>query len=137
MSTLFTQEVTLTDEDFRQISKIVYDHCGINLHDGKKELIRARLAKKLRAGKFSSFPEYMEFVQSDKTGRAFSDFIDVLSTNLTSFFRENQHFEYVKNVLLPNGLLSQKAKTRQHPHPGLECGLLIRRRTVFHCHYAA
>ncbi len=101
-SSLFSQEVTLTEKDFAQISQIVYDHCGINLHDGKKELIRARLAKKLRAGKFTSFPEYMEHVQSDKTGRAFSDFIDVLSTNLTSFFRENQHFEYVKNVLLPN-----------------------------------
>lgn len=109
MSTLFAQEVTLTDEDFRQISQIVYDHCGINLHDGKKELIRARLAKKLRAGRFRSFPEYMEFVQSDKTGRAFSDFIDVLSTNLTSFFRENQHFEYVKNVLLPR-IIEKKRK---------------------------
>ncbi|MHC4551767.1 MAG: CheR family methyltransferase [Planctomycetota bacterium] len=110
MSALFTQEVTLTEEDFQQISRIVYDHCGINLHDGKKELIRARLAKKLRAGNFNSFPEYLEHIQSDKTGRSFSDFIDVLSTNLTSFFRENQHFEYVKNVLLPR-IIDKKRKT--------------------------
>lgn len=101
MQAIFSQEVTLTDDDFRQISSIVYDHCGINLHDGKKELIRARLAKKIRAGKFKSFPEYLEHIQSDKSGRSFSDFIDVLSTNLTSFFRENQHFDYVKNTLLP------------------------------------
>ena len=109
-TSLFVQEVTLTEKDFAQISQIVYDHCGINLHDGKKELIRARLAKKLRAGKFNSFPEYMEHVKSDKTGRAFSDFIDVLSTNLTSFFRENQHFEYVKNVLLPT-IIAKKQKS--------------------------
>ena len=101
MQTFLSKEVVLTEEDFRQISQLVYDHCGINLHDGKKELIRSRLAKKMREGRFNSFPEYMEYIQSDKTGRAFSDFIDSLSTNLTSFFRENQHFEYVKDVLLP------------------------------------
>lgn len=110
MQALFTQELTLTDKDFRLISQLVYDHCGINLHEGKKELIRARLAKKLRAGKFTSFPEYMEHVQEDKSGREFSDFIDMLSTNLTSFFRENQHFEYVKNVLLPK-LIEKKQKS--------------------------
>ncbi len=110
MQAIFTQEVTLTEDDFRQISQIVYDHCGINLHDGKKELIRARLAKKLRAGKFSSFSEYMKHIQSDESGRAFSDFIDVLSTNLTSFFRENQHFEFLKDTLLPR-LIAKKQKS--------------------------
>lgn len=109
MSALFTEEVILTEEDFRRVSQIVYDHCGINLHDGKKELIRARLAKKLRAGGFRTFSEYMEHVAEDESGREFSDFIDVLSTNLTSFFRERQHFEYVENVLLPR-LIEKKQR---------------------------
>lgn len=113
MSTLFTEEVILTDDDFRRVSQIVYDHCGINLHDGKKELIRARLAKKLRAGGFKTFSEYMEHLSKDESGREFSDFIDVLSTNLTSFFRENQHFEYVKTRLLP-ALIERKQRDNNY-----------------------
>jgi len=112
MSTLFADDVVLTDEDFQQVSKIVYDHCGINLHDGKKELIRARLAKKLREGGFRTFSEYMDVVSRDPSGKEFTSFIDVLSTNLTSFFRERQHFEYLQNELLPR-LVETKSK-RSH-----------------------
>ena len=50
METLSAQNFVLTERDFRKISKLVYEHCGINLHVGKKELIRARLAKRLRIG---------------------------------------------------------------------------------------
>lgn len=111
MATFTTEEVVLSDEDFSRISQMVYDHCGINLHDGKKELIRARLAKRLRAGRFKTFSDYMEHVQKDETGREFSDFIDTLSTNLTSFFREQQHFDYVQNTLLPR-LIAKKQKEK-------------------------
>jgi chemotaxis protein methyltransferase CheR len=109
MAALFTEDVILTEDDFSRISQIVYDHCGINLHDGKKELIRARLSKKLRLGGFRTFSQYMEHIAEDETGREFSDFIDVLSTNLTSFFRERQHFEYLSQVLLPR-LIEKKVK---------------------------
>lgn len=109
MATMFTDDVILTEDDFSRISQIVYDHCGINLHDGKKELIRARLSKKLRLGGFRTFSQYMEHIAEDQTGREFSDFIDVLSTNLTSFFRERPHFEYLSQVLLPR-VIEKKAK---------------------------
>jgi chemotaxis protein methyltransferase CheR len=59
MNTLVVQDVVLSERDFRKISDMVYKHCGINLHAGKKELVRARLAKRLRLGKFKTFPEYM------------------------------------------------------------------------------
>ena len=113
MSTLFAEEVNLTDEDFQQVSQIVYDHCGINLHDGKKELIRARLAKKLREGGFRTFSDYMNHLSNDASGKEFSAFIDVLSTNLTSFFRERQHFEYLQNNLLPR-LVEKKSKQNNY-----------------------
>lgn len=109
MPALFTDEVVLTDDDFRHISQLVYDHCGINLHDGKKELIRARLAKKLREGGVRTFSQYMDRLSRDPSGREFASFIDVLSTNLTSFFRERQHFEYLQNHLLPR-LVEKKSK---------------------------
>jgi len=109
MKTLTVQNVVLSEGDFRKISNIIHKHCGINLHNGKKELVRARLAKRLRLGKFETFPEYIKHVLEDKTGREFSILVDSLSTNLTSFFREAQHFEFLQNTFLP-ALLEQKRK---------------------------
>lgn len=111
METLTVENVVLSEKEFRKISDLVYEHCGINLHDGKKELVRARLAKRLRLGNFKTFPEYMRHVLADKTGREFSILIDSLSTNLTSFFRERQHFEFLRSSFLPP-LLERKRKNR-------------------------
>jgi len=110
METLTVDALVLTERDFRKISDLVYEHCGINLHEGKKELVRARLAKRLRLGNFKTFPEYMKHVLADKTGNEFSILIDSLSTNLTSFFREGQHFEFLRSSFLPM-LLDQKRKS--------------------------
>lgn len=107
MSTLTIDNMTLSDRDFLHIREIMYKHCGINLHEGKKELVRARLAKHLRKGNCKSFGEYLKQVYQDKTGRAFSDLVDSLSTNLTSFFREKQHFAFLERTLLPQ-LLQRK-----------------------------
>ena len=107
METLTAQNIVLSESDFRKISNMVYEHCGINLHAGKKELVRARLAKRLRLGNFRTFPEYMNHVLRDKTGKEFSLLIDSLSTNLTSFFREKQHFDFLQTHFLP-ALLDRK-----------------------------
>ena len=95
--TLLIEEVVLSERDFRKISDLVYKHCGINLHMGKKELVRTRLAKRLRRGNFKTFKDYLKFVLADKTGKEFSILVDALSTNLTHFFRENQHFEFLRD----------------------------------------
>jgi len=101
MSTMLIDNVVLSDEDFRAISDMVYDHCGIHLHDGKKELVRARLAKLLRQRGCAEFPQYMRHVLEDTSGREFSLLIDAVSTNLTSFFREEGHFEFLAGRFLP------------------------------------
>lgn len=108
MNTLAVQEVALSEKDFRRISDLVYEHCGINLHAGKKELVRARLAKRLREGRFDTFSEYIRHVLEDPTGREFSVLVDSLSTNLTKFFREDQHFEYMRTQLLPRIIASKQ-----------------------------
>jgi chemotaxis protein methyltransferase CheR len=107
MSTLIVDSPTLTEEEFSHISELVYKHCGINLHEGKKELVRSRLAKYVREGNFQNFEEYLHHVLEDRTGRAFSEMVDSISTNLTSFFRERQHFDYLRQEFLP-GWLEQK-----------------------------
>lgn len=105
-------KLTLTDAEFEQISDRVYQHCGINLHDGKKELVRSRLAKILRVGRFESFSRYMEHVAADTTGQAFSELIDSLSTNLTSFFRESVHFDYLATGYLPELIARRRSQNQ-------------------------
>lgn len=103
----------LTDAEFERISAMVYDYCGINLHDGKKELVRSRLAKMLRQRSLENFSQYIAAVANDASGQAMSELIDSISTNLTSFFREPIHFDYLANSYLPQ-LLARKQADNQH-----------------------
>ena len=109
MGVLTVDNITLTEKDFRMVSEVIYEHCGIHLHEGKKELVRARLAKQIRVGGFADVQDYLNHVFKDKTGRAFSIMVDSLSTNLTSFFRESQHFNYLQQMHLP-ALMQRKQK---------------------------
>lgn len=89
----------LRDVDFQKISRFVYEMCGINLHDGKKELVKARLSKRLRSGNFSSFSDYFKFVTTQEGTDELINMIDSLSTNLTSFFREEKHFHKLQDII--------------------------------------
>ena len=102
----------LSDRDFHRISGLIHQHCGINLHDGKKELVRARLAKRVRHGCFRSFREYVEYALNDLSGNEFGELVDCLTTNTTSFFREERHFDYLRSTLLP-ALIAGKGRTGQ------------------------
>jgi len=110
MGSLIADSPTLSEDEFSRISQIVYKHCGINLHEGKKELVRGRLAKFVRLGNFGSFDEYLRHVLEDRTGHAFSELVDSLSTNLTSFFREHQHFDYLRQEFLPAWLEQKRGR---------------------------
>jgi chemotaxis protein methyltransferase CheR len=105
-------DLVLSEAEFQQVSDLVYQHCGINLHEGKKELVRARLAKRLRILKIKSFSDYVNYAVNDPTGDEFTMLIDSVSTNLTGFFRENQHFEYLYNVFYPR-LIQRKKESGQ------------------------
>ena len=85
----------LTTKQFKQFSDIVYQECGINLHDGKQQLLKARLAKRIRATGIGSVREYLGRLTNDP--RELVSFIDAVSTNHTFFFRERHHFEYLQD----------------------------------------
>ena len=89
----------LRESDFQKISRLVYEQCGINLHDGKKELVKARLGKRLREGNFGTFREYYRHVTTDEGRDELIMMIDSLSTNLTYFFREAGHFDKLRKIL--------------------------------------
>ena len=94
----------LTDAQFERISGSVYRICGIDLSSGKRELVRARLTKRIRKLDLPGFEEYLEFLSSDSSGDELTAMLDAISTNLTSFFREPAHFEHLKNRVLPDTL---------------------------------
>ncbi len=91
----------LTARDLATIRRLVYEKSGIALHEGKGALITARLQKRLRARGVRSFREYIRYVQADPSGDELTALIDAITTNHTAFFREPQHFTFLRDVVLP------------------------------------
>ncbi|MBW2308213.1 MAG: protein-glutamate O-methyltransferase CheR [Deltaproteobacteria bacterium] len=100
----------LTDKEFENFRRLVYDKCGINLHLGKKELVQARLGKRMRAGNFTSFRDYYNYVVDDPSGNELTHLLDAISTNQTHFFREPQHFQFLCETALPEVLKANGGK---------------------------
>jgi chemotaxis protein methyltransferase CheR len=100
----------LSDIDFRRFSGLVYEKCGINLRQGKKELVRARLGRRLREGGFKDFKAYYRFLTEDESGDELVMMLDAISTNLTSFFREARHFDFLTKEVLPTYMADQAAR---------------------------
>jgi chemotaxis protein methyltransferase CheR len=91
----------LSARDFDRIRKLAYDYCGLDIEAGKEELVASRLGKVMRKLGINHYGEYFEFVVADKTSQALINMIDVLTTNHTCFFREQQHFDFLTQTILP------------------------------------
>lgn len=91
----------LTDRDLKAITQLVYERSGITLHSGKRALVTARLQTRVKRSGFTSFDAYLKHVHADPTGDELTALLDAIATNHTSFFRENQHFEFLRSVVLP------------------------------------
>jgi len=91
----------ISDKELKAIVRLVYEKSGITLHSGKKALVTARLQKRVKQGGFASFQKYLDHVQRDTTGDELTALLDAIATNHTSFFREPQHFTFLKETVLP------------------------------------
>ena len=91
----------LTPEAFAKIRETLYQVAGIRLEKGKEELVKARLIKILNKLDLGDFESYLELVKRDTTGEELKRMVDVLTTNKTSFFRENEHFLFLRNTIAP------------------------------------
>lgn len=94
------KQYVLGDNEFNEIRKIVYERTGINLTDAKREMVYSRLAKRLRQLKLDGFREYCSLIKQENSNEI-GDFINSITTNLTSFFREKHHFDYLRDTLVP------------------------------------
>jgi len=100
------REFVFTVKDFEQIRQLIYDHAGISLNPSKQDMVYSRLARRLRATGIRNFREYLALLE-DGNEAEWEAFVNSLTTNLTSFFREPHHFP-----LLAEHVLRQKGK---HP----------------------
>ena len=93
--------IPLNDKEFELIRDLVYSRFGINLTEQKRSLIAGRLNRTLRQNGIDSFRAYYDYVISDQTGQALSKMVDKISTNHTFFYREKEHFDYLRDTVLP------------------------------------
>lgn len=92
------REFAWTDADFERVQALIYQRAGISLHDGKHAMVYSRLSRRLRDTGHQSFKDYLGWLQSTD-GPEWQEFINALTTNLTSFFREQHHFDIFSSHL--------------------------------------
>ena len=108
----WTRQPELTPTQFTAISDMVRTWSGINLHVGKMALVKSRLNRRLRTLGMNSFGEYVEHIADDAHGVEKAIMLESLATNLTHFFREPKHFEFLRDEVLPQLLVRHKDDRR-------------------------
>jgi chemotaxis protein methyltransferase CheR len=120
----------LTAREFGRISTLMHERFGVDLRTGKEGLVAARLGKKLRQGGFTTFGAYFESVLADASGGSLIEMVDALTTNHTSFMREQAHFDFLTGTIAPSvpaastlQIWSAASSTGEEPY-SIACALL-------------
>jgi chemotaxis protein methyltransferase CheR len=100
---------TLSEKDFKFMWECVYENTGIVLSEGKREMVYRRLSQIVRERDFDSFSQYCQLLRTNPKSEM-TYFVNAITTNLTSFFRETHHFEFLTKTELPQLI---KAKTNK------------------------
>ncbi len=93
-------KLNLSDAEFAGIRNLVFENTGISLADSKQELVKRRFTPRIKELGLSSFASYINYVENNLE-KEISNFCNAITTNLTSFFRENHHYEFLQNEALP------------------------------------
>lgn len=90
---------SLRPSEFAQIRELAYRKFGLDLKEGKQSLVVTRLSKELRRLGLTTFEQYLHHVTADQSGEALIELADALTTNFTSFMREQDHFRFLRTEL--------------------------------------
>ncbi len=96
------REFAFSSADFERVRRLIYERAGISLHEGKQAMVYSRLSRRLRdvgMGSFSQYLQWLEHTNGPTADQEWQEFINSLTTNLTSFFRENHHFPILATEL--------------------------------------
>jgi chemotaxis protein methyltransferase CheR len=91
------REFEFTAADFERVRKLIHQHAGIALSPAKQDMVYSRLARRLRACGDKTFAQYLARLERDRS--EWETFVNSLTTNLTSFFREAHHFDILADHL--------------------------------------
>lgn len=106
------REFVFTDADFDSLRTLVKQLCGITLSESKRELVYGRLSRRLRHLGMSSFAEYRRLLAGKDGEPEMIEFINAVTTNLTSFFREPHHFDFLRDEYLAARARDMRASRR-------------------------
>lgn len=106
------REYEFTRRDFDYLRTLSNERTGIVVTDDKFDMFYSRLARRVRALDLSSFADYCDYLDKPANGNEITELVNALTTNLTSFFRENHHFEYLAGELLPERARGKPAERR-------------------------
>lgn len=116
-----TSEFHLTDRDFSRIRELIHRHAGIALGAHKREMVYSRVSRRLRQLHLNNFASYLDLLESGSPGSGERQiFINSLTTNLTSFFREQHHFPVLAQLAMslrqPITVWCAAASTGEEPY---------------------
>jgi len=105
--------LTLNRNQFGRIASIAYEKWGLSLNDRKVELVSTRLNRFLAGSSFASVDDYLAHIENGASPAEMLELFDLLSTNVTSFFREQQHYDYLEREFytpLARGTMTRPGK---------------------------
>jgi len=102
--------IDISTKEFNGLAKLIYSESGIHIHAGKMELLKSKIAKRMRSTRISSCSEYLKYL--DKNRDEIVEFIDTVTTNHSFFFRENRSVENMVNLLYTQSITSDSAGAR-------------------------
>ena len=100
----------ISDKNFKAIQDLVYDNIGVNLTEKKRALVISRLSKRLRELGLNDFGSYIDYLKENEA--ELEVMFNLITTNVTRFFREQHHFDYLKEKYFPCVLKEAKKNNR-------------------------
>lgn len=97
----------MNDKEFERLVTFLESRYGINM-TGKKVIVQGRLDNYLARNGYKTYGEYLNVVENDKSGHELQNMLNILTTNHTFFWREPDHFIFLKDVILPEIVKKEK-----------------------------
>lgn len=114
------REFDFTSHDFARVRKLIYQHAGISLSEVKSDMVYSRVGRRLRAVGYACFKDYLDNLESQNNPDEWEAFTNALTTNMTSFFREEHHFpilaEHFTELKNPVRIWCSAASTGEEPY---------------------
>lgn len=102
----------LANSEFQFLQKLIYEETGIVIGDQKQEMIYRRISRRMRDLNIGVISDYCNILRDKNDQEEMNKFVNAVTTNLTSFFRENHHFDFLKDTFLKEFIASGKSRLR-------------------------